>query len=142
VTEPEDANYQDLRLRYAAVPAHALLGLSLEKLGSGIADVRMHANPSVINPNGSTHAGVLGAMIHSALLQSARTLLHHNDTVTALEVSVNFLLAGRGTAFVCSAEVVQLGESVGVCEARLTDSEGATLAVARAVLNVKRHHEV
>jgi uncharacterized protein (TIGR00369 family) len=138
----QDAHYDDLRLRYAAVPAHVLLGLSLEKLGSGVANVRMAVSPSVVNPNGTVHAGVIGAVVHSALLQAARTLLHQEDSLAVVDVNVNFLLPGYGATFVCSAEVVQLGESIGICEARFRDAEEVTLAVATAVLHVTRRQQL
>jgi uncharacterized protein (TIGR00369 family) len=133
--------YDDLRERYGKVPAHVLLGLSLENLGPGRADVRMQTTPSVINPNGQVHGGVLGAMIHTAVLQAARTQLQLKDSVSTIELKVNYMLPAEGESFICTAEMIRMGGSIGVCEARLRDAEGATLAVAIGTVHVKRHRE-
>jgi uncharacterized protein (TIGR00369 family) len=137
----DDARNDEARRRYAEVPAHALLGLSLEEISPGRADVRMRTTPSVVNPNGVVHAGVLGAIVHSAVVQSARTLLQSQDAVSVVELSVTYLLPGHGEAFVCRAEVIHMHGDVGVCKASLLDVEDTTLAVATGVVHALRHRE-
>jgi uncharacterized protein (TIGR00369 family) len=137
----DGARYDAVRRRYAEVPAHALLGFSLEEIGPGRADVRMRTSPSVVNPNGVVHAGVLGAIVHSAVVQSARTLLQSQDSVSVIELTVTYLLPGHGEAFVCRAEVIHMQGDVGVCNASLRDLEDTTLAVATGVVHAERHRE-
>ncbi len=135
------AHYTAMRDRYHKSPTHAFLGLRLEDLEPGRAKVTLKARPELRNNRGSVHGGILGAMLDSAMFMSARTELSADDGLITIEMKTNYMLPAEGETITCLAEVVRMGGSTCVSEARIFDSEGKLAVISLGTLHVRRKKE-
>lgn len=84
------------------------------------------------NPAGVVHGGMAATLLDSAMGISVLSSLPAGMIFTTLELKVNFLRAMTTTTGEVRAEgnVVHLGRTTAVVEARLTDATGKLLATA------------
>jgi uncharacterized protein (TIGR00369 family) len=84
------------------------------------------------NPAGVVHGGMAATLLDSAMGIAVLSSLPAGMIFTTLELKVNFLRAMTTTTGEVRAEgnVVHLGRTTAVVEARLTDATGKLLATA------------
>jgi uncharacterized protein (TIGR00369 family) len=84
------------------------------------------------NPLGSVHGGYFCTLLDSALGCAVHSVLAQGMGYTTLELKVNLiraLTAGTGPVR-AEGKVIQVGNRVGIAEARITDAEGKLYAHA------------
>ena len=131
------ANDELVRGMIVGSPLATLLGVAVEAVEADRVRLRLPYRTEVTTIGDTVHGGAIAALVDVAataavwsgadLAQSARG--------TTIGFSLSFLAAGRGQDLVATAEVIQRGRSVCVCEVRVGAVDGK--AVARALVTYK-----
>jgi uncharacterized protein (TIGR00369 family) len=88
-------------------------------------DLERHANPM-----GTVHGGILCDLADAAMGFAYASTLQENETLTTLELKINFLRPVWRARLTATANVVQRGRTVGLVECDVTDAEGRLVARA------------
>jgi len=118
-------------------PLAALLGIVVETVEPDRVRVRLPYRSEVTTIGDTVHGGAIAALVDVAATAAVWSAadLSGNPRGTTIGFTVNFLAAGRGADLIATAEVIQRGRSVCVCEVRV-ESPGAK-PVARALVTYK-----
>lgn len=112
------------------MPITALLGMSLRSVGQGEAVIEYEAAERHANAMGTLHGGVLCAMADTAMGVAFYTALGEDESLTTLELKINYLKPVWRGKLTASARVVKRGKTVGLLECDITDREGQLIARA------------
>jgi uncharacterized protein (TIGR00369 family) len=119
----DEAAYMELvrRLMEEVIPFNAYLGLSILDLGRGHASMLMPFAPHLIgNPAvPALHGGTLSALADTAGGASVFASIRPGDAVSTIDLRIDYLRPGAPLDTVAEAEVVRLGNRVGVARIRL-----------------------
>jgi uncharacterized protein (TIGR00369 family) len=122
----------------SAIPVAELVGFRPVSFGEGKAVFVMEAGRKHHNPMGTVHGGILCDLADAAMGFAFTSMLGEGETVTTLEIKINFLrpvFEGRLSA---SARVMHRGRTVGLVECDVTNSEGKPVARATSTCQVLR----
>ena len=132
-----NANEDVVRGMIVGSPLATLLGIVAETIERDRVRLRLPYRTEVTTIADTIHGGAIAALIDVAatagvwsgadLSQSARG--------TTIGFSLNFLAAGRGEDLLATAQVIQRGRSICVCEVQVEGADGK--AVARALVTYK-----
>lgn len=112
------------------MPITALLGMSLRSAEQGQAVIEYEAAERHANAMGTLHGGVLCTMADTAMGVAFYTALEENESLTTLELKINYLKPVWKGKLTASARVVKRGKTVGLLECDITDEEGQLVARA------------
>jgi uncharacterized protein (TIGR00369 family) len=129
-----------LRERAASNRFWRQLGVSVDAAGEGWVRLRVAVRDDLRNDVGApVHGGVLSALVDMAVgsaLATTRTNAAAGVDQTTLDLNVSFLGAARGDTLLAEGRLLRRGRTIVFGEARITDGEGALLAVGRATYMV------
>ena len=111
-------------------PIARLLGLRLTAIEPGRARVEMDADERHANPMGTLHGGVLCDIADAAMGMAYAATLADGESLTTLELKINFLRPVWKAHLVADGQVVQRGKTVGLTECSITDERGRLIAKA------------
>jgi uncharacterized protein (TIGR00369 family) len=111
-------------------PIGKLLGLKLLQAENGTAVVEFVANERYANPAGTLHGGVLGDIADAAMGFAYYTTLEADESMTTLELKINFLRPVWKATLLAKAKVVRAGRLVGLVECDVIDEQGRLVARA------------
>lgn len=126
---------------------NALLGVQVESLQAGAARLRFAMRPDLVGHDlhGRLHGGVIASALDAvgglALMlaiaerhaaDSAEQVMHRFAKMGTIDLRVDFLRQGIGSAFVAHGEVTRLGGRVGSTQMRLLNDAGTLVATAAA----------
>ncbi len=114
---------------WAAERAMKWLGLRLDSVGPGRAEMSMTVEPHHVNSHGICHGGFIFALADSAFAFASNS---HNRRSVAAQNAITFVAPGRegDRLRAAAAEVVRSGRS-GVYDVTVTNQDGAVVAVMR-----------
>lgn len=102
------------------------LGIRFRKLDEGYAELEMPMEDRKRNIYGMAHGGVLYTLLDTS---SGFAVRSYGDRVVTLTGTVNYLVAGKETAYLLSkARVVRKGGHTAVVSAEVFDDKGTLLA--------------
>lgn len=113
-----------------APPISKVLSFGLVEADEGRVVFKGVPKAAYLNPGGTVHGGWTATIMDSALACVVHSMLKKGEAVTTTEFKVNLLrpvLPDMGEV-TCEANIVTRGRTIGVSEARLTDSRGKLLA--------------
>jgi uncharacterized protein (TIGR00369 family) len=116
----------------APPPIATLLGLTLTSVGDGEAVIAFEAAARHANPMGTLHGGVLCDLADAAMGMAYASTLAEGETVTTLELTIDFLKPVWTARLLALGRVVKAGQTIGLLACDITD-EGNHL-VARAAV--------
>jgi uncharacterized protein (TIGR00369 family) len=119
-----------MRSKQPLMPITALLGMSLRSAEEGLAVIEYEAAERHANTMGTLHGGVLCTMADTAMGVAFYTALEENESLTTLELKINYLKPVWRGKLTASARVVKRGKTVGLMECDITDEEGQLVARA------------
>lgn len=129
---------RDLENLYRQSPLHEALGLSLKVDEGGSVAIHYDGSPGGRNRRGNSAGATTAAMIDSLVMQSAMLRLTEGDSVTTVELKVNYLRAGaEGEPLVAHGRLVHFGRSTVVGYGEVVDTQGRAVAVGLVTLNVR-----
>ncbi len=111
-------------------PIGRLLGLKIDRLASGLAEIGFEADARFANPMGTLHGGVLCDLADAAMGAAYRSTLAEGETFTTLELKINFLRPVWKATLRADAKVVRAGKVVGLVECNVLDEHDRLIAHA------------
>ncbi len=128
-----------------AIPFNRHLGLRVDALARGRVAIRQPFGPHLIGDptRPALHGGVIATLADTAGGLAVFTRTEPGDRVATIDLRVDYLLPGRGADLVARAEVLRLGNRVGVSSIEVVhpDEPDRLVAVAKGVYTVKRAAE-
>jgi uncharacterized protein (TIGR00369 family) len=131
------ANDEVVRGMIVGSPLATLLRVAAESGEVGRGRLRLPDRTEGTTIGDTVHGGAIAALVDVAATAAvwSGADLSQSARGTTIGFSLSFLAAGRGQDLVATAEVIQRGRSVCVCEVRVEAADGK--AVARALVTYK-----
>ena len=95
----------------------ATLGVTLERLAPGEADLLIPYDERFSQQNGFMHAGAIASAADSANGYAAFSLAPPGTDVLAVEFKINLVAPARGERFLACGRVLRAGRTLTVCQA-------------------------
>ncbi len=111
-------------------PIGKLLGLRLSTPADGRAIVEFEATERYANPMGTLHGGVLCDVADAAMGAAYRSTLAEGESLTTLELKINFLRPVWKAKLRAEASMVRAGKIVGLVECNIFDEQRRLVARA------------
>jgi uncharacterized protein (TIGR00369 family) len=111
-------------------PIGKFLGLKLLQAENGMAVVEFVADERHANPAGTLHGGVLCDIADAAMGFAYYTTLAADESLTTLELKINFLRPVWKATLRAKARVVRAGKIVGLVECDVLDEQQRLVARA------------
>jgi len=120
-------------------PAALLLGREIVSIDvqSGEVKLRFTAKAEFANRHGTVQGGMLAAMLDSATGNAVMAGLPPQLTAVTTRLDMQFLKPAALGAIVATARLVHRDERTAEVTAELADSDGQTVATARAELRIR-----
>lgn len=90
----------------------ATLGVALDRLEPGHAEMTMPYGRHILQQHGFVHAGALSALIDNACGFAAMTLMPKGTGVLTVEFKVNLMSPGKGERFIGVGRVIRPGKTI------------------------------
>jgi uncharacterized protein (TIGR00369 family) len=120
----------DMEPEQFPAPIGKLLGLKLLQAENGMAVVEFVADERYANPAGTLHGGVLCDIADAAMGFAYYTTLAADESLTTLELKINFLRPVWKATLRAKARVVRAGRFVGFVECDVLDEQQRLVARA------------
>jgi uncharacterized protein (TIGR00369 family) len=133
----ERSNIEEIRERFARSEFHTTrLGLSLDRIGPGEADVSLEIGSHHQNLMGTLHGGMIAVLADTATGVALGAALGPGRIWTTTSLNLTFLAPGRSGRVSARARVVKSGRQFGYAEADVVDAEDHLLARAAATFAI------
>lgn len=125
------------------IPFNAFVGLELVEIERGRARARIPFRPELIGDptRPALHGGVVSMLADTIGGAAVFSVTDPGDRVATIDLRVDYLLPGREADVYAEAELIRVGNRVGVASMRVwqpdTTGEDA-IAVAKGVYSIKR----
>lgn len=124
------------------IPFNRFLGVKLAEVGDGVACLELPFRPELLgNPvAGTLHGGVISTLLDNAGGVAVWSQIRQDDLLSTVDLRVDYLRPAAAETLLARAEVVRLGNRVGVVQLRAfhPGSEGAPVAAGVGVYNIRR----
>jgi uncharacterized protein (TIGR00369 family) len=133
----------DFRERAKAndVAVARLIGFEARDVADGHATVILSAGPQHANPMGTLHGGILCDIADAAMGLAFASTLAPEETLTTVELKINFFRPVWQARLKAEGTVVQRGQTMGYVECTITDEENRLVAKAASTCMVLRGHK-
>ena len=130
----------DFRERAKAnnVAVSRLIGFEAKGVADGHATVTLSAGPQHANPMGTLHGGILCDIADAAMGLAFASTLAPEETLTTVELKINFFRPVWQARLRAEGTVVQRGQTMGYVECTITDEENRVVAKAASTCMVLR----
>jgi len=112
------------------------MGLRLERVDDGEADVSLDVDAKHRNLMGTLHGGMIATLADTATGVAMGSTLDVGLSWTTTALNVTFLAPGRGGRVTARGRVVKRGGRFGYAEADVVDDEGRLIARATATFAI------
>ena len=119
-------------------PVLGLLGWKVAHAEPGHVRAGFRGKEEFYNPVGFVQGGILGAMLDGVMGAAAVSLLAPDESITTLEMKINYMRSVQAVPLVGDGRVVHQGGSVVFMEGSLTTEDGSLVATATATGRVIR----
>jgi len=136
----ETPSQPDFRERAKAndVAVARLIGFEAKDVADGHATVTLSAGPQHANPMGTLHGGILCDIADAAMGLAFASTLAPEETLTTVELKINFFRPVWQARLKAEGTVVQRGQTMGYVECTITDEENRLVAKAASTCMVLR----
>lgn len=107
-----------------------LVGIRFAEASPGRAVIEMDVDHRHTNPMGTLQGGILCLLADTVMGVAYGTNLEDGESLTMLEVKVNYLRAVKKARLRAEARVVKAGKTVGMVECDISDEENNLVARA------------
>jgi len=130
------------RIMEQRIPFNQLLGMRVLELAEGYARIEIPFRPELIGDPSrpAIHGGVLSALIDTCGGAAAFTLITPPETVSTIDLRIDYLRPGESKTLVCESTVSRMGNRVASVDSKIfhPDEPERLIATGKAVYNVKR----
>lgn len=127
------------------MPAHKLLGITLQDIDAGYALLSLPFRPELIGDPRSQrlHGGVIAAILDSAGGAAAMTTLSSpEDLLASIDIRIDYLEPGRTEDVLAEGKLHRNGKAIIMTSMRAWHAaSGTTIAEARGVYRVRRKED-
>ena len=149
-TSTQNSHFEWVRTLFETeIPFNRVLGLEIVSLEEGRALFRMPFRPDLIGDPArpALHGGTLSALADTAGGAAAFTVVQPGDTLSTLDLRIDYLRPGRPDDVYAEATIVRRGNRIGVARVVLRqsprpgkDEEFSVIAEATGVYSVVRRN--
>lgn len=142
--QPEDAlspiDFLKDKREFDEFPLHAVLGLALQELRPGYAQICLSTSKITLGGvGGSVHGGLLAAMVDIAMLEALVPLLRRGEkTAGTVDLNITYLRPALGRQVYAEATVLRKGRTTVVTEVSITDGSGKLCAKGRTIYALRQ----
>jgi uncharacterized protein (TIGR00369 family) len=140
--EPELVDLEAIRQFFVGgIPFNAFVGLELVDIRRGGARAKIPFRPELIGDptRPALHGGVISMLADTIGGAAVFSLTYPGDKVATIDLRVDYLRPGRSEDLIADAEVIRIGNRVGVASVRVWQAdEEEPIAVAKGVYTIKR----
>ena len=117
------------RAMYSRDQASQSLGMTLDSIAEGRAQMTMRVRPDMCNGHGMCHGGLIFTLADSTFAFACNS---YNINAVAQGCSIDFVAAAKnGDTLTARGEVRQQGKRTGVYDITVTNQNGETIALFR-----------
>ena len=128
------------------IPFVKLLGLELQRMQGGEAEIHLPMQEAFTNSWGVAHGGVLMTLLDVTMAMAGRSRLHHADDEQAglvtIEMKTSFLQPAHGPRIASHARCIHRTRTMAFCEADIVDETGRTVARASGTFKYVRQRKI
>jgi uncharacterized protein (TIGR00369 family) len=136
---PRDPDFERrVRASFARQAAMRTLGVTLERVAPGEADLALPFRADLTQQHGFLHAGVVTAAVDSACGYAALSLMEPGAAVLSVEFKVQLLAPARGARFLALGRVVRAGRTLTVVAGELRADGGEAVALLNGTMMAVR----
>jgi uncharacterized protein (TIGR00369 family) len=133
------------RLIEEMIPFNKFLGIKIRTMADGFMQLELPFRPELIGDpfRRALHGGTISTLIDTCGGFAVWTQIALEDRVSTIDLRVDYLSPGRPEALIAEANVVRVGNRVGVTDMRcFHESDPAkVIATGKGVYNIKRAKE-
>jgi len=131
------ANYEELAPRFKEAildwmktrnPFWSLLGMELMEVKKGWARVRLPYDGKLTNALGLLHGGAIFSPADSAVGMALVGLIGRDESISTLEMKINYLKPVKGRAIMAEAKIVHKGTQTAIGDVDVKDDNDALIA--------------
>jgi uncharacterized protein (TIGR00369 family) len=134
-----------LGLLSEVIPFNKFLGITVEEARTGYAKLLLPYRAEYIGDASrpALHGGVISTLIDTCGGFAVWTQIETQDRVSTIDLRVDYLAPGHAEPLVAEAQVVRVGNRVGVVDVRCwqPSAPDRTVATGKAVYNIKRKED-
>ena len=119
-------------------PVAELIGFELQSMSGGESAMSLEVTERHGNPMGTVHGGILCDLADAAMGTAYVSTLEDGESFTTLELKINYLRPFWTGRLVARGRVIQRGQTVGLAECHIEDSEGRLVAYSTSTCMVLR----
>jgi acyl-CoA thioesterase len=128
-TDPQRLAEAVGRTMYPRDQASQMLGMTLDSIAPGRAQMNMQVRPDMCNSHGTCHGGLIFTLADSTFAFACNS---YNINAVALGCTIDFMAAARnGDTLTAVGEMRQQGSRTGLYDITVTNQDGQTIAVFR-----------
>ena len=113
-------------------PFWSLLGMELIAVKKGWAKIRLLYSEKLANGVGLAHGGAIFSPADSAVGMALVGLLNKDETVSTLEMKINYLKPVQGGDIIAEAKIIHRGTMTAIGDVEVRDDEGNLVAKGMA----------
>jgi uncharacterized protein (TIGR00369 family) len=142
-----DPHIEDLLREFMCerIPFNKVLGVQVSELRQGFARLEIPFRDELIGDPSrpAIHGGVLSALLDTCSGAAAFTLIVPPDTISTIDLRVDYLRPGEMKQLVCESTVTRMGNRVASVDGKIfhPDAPDRVIATGKAVYNVKRRND-
>ena len=110
------------------MPFYRHMGITLTKLGLGSSEIRVNVTKGLTQSAGFAHGGVAASLVDSAVGLALCTLLRYRESITTIELKVNFVAPAKPGLLKAKGRIIQRGKRIAVGESEVKDRRGKLIA--------------
>lgn len=115
-----------------ASPCLHYLGVQLKELGEGHCSLTMPVKPEFLQGAGRVQGGIITVIADEAIAHSLMTLVKPGESISTIELKINFLSPVQEGELISEASIVKKGKRIALGEAAIMNSDGRLVAKAMA----------
>jgi len=118
------------------MPIAELLGFNIKSVQSGYSEVEMEMSGTHANTMGTLHGGIYCALADTAMGVAFATMIGEGETLTTLELKINYLKPVWNGKILAKGKVVKKGRMTGLVECDVLDENAQLVARASSTFMV------
>lgn len=119
-------------------PYYELLGMEVQRIGKGVARVRMPVKKELTHAYGIVQGGAIASLADSAVAMALLGLVTPQEIVATIEFKINFFAPVRQGRLIARAKIVHQGSRTAVGDVDIKDEKGKVVAKALATYSIRR----
>ncbi len=137
--EMENRFQEIVRSRSDPATYYGLLGMKVLELEEGRSVLSLDARRELMNAGGILHGGALASLADASIAVALATTVDlARESMSTVEMKINYLAPVRGGEVTCEGRLIQRGRTIAVGEACISDGEGRLVAKATATFVIRK----